>query len=198
MPDRSFWNQRYLDRNTGWDLGQVAPPFVRLVESGTLSVGGKVLIPGAGRSHEGVYLAKCGFDVTCIDFAPEAVREAMESASREGVSMTVFEEDFFNLDPLVYGKFDYLLEHTCFCAIDPSMRTAYVEKAYQMIRPGGMLIGLFYAHGREGGPPWTTTEMEVRTLFAHRFETIELAISDCSIDSRKGEELIGRLLRKPD
>ncbi len=198
MPDRSFWNQRYLDKNTGWDLGQVAPPFVRLVESGMLPVGGRVLIPGAGRCHEGIYLAGCGFDVTCVDFAPEAVREARDAADRAGVKMEVLEEDFFELDPRIHGRFDYLIEHTCFCAIDPSMREAYAEKSFQMIRPGGMLIGLFYAHGREGGPPWTTTESEIRTLFAKRFDLIDLAVSDCSVDSRKGEELLGRLQRKPD
>ncbi|MHB8422268.1 MAG: methyltransferase domain-containing protein [Leptospirales bacterium] len=197
MPDRSFWNQRYLDRNTGWDLGQVAPPFIRLVESGAMSAGEKVLIPGAGRCHDGIYLAQKGLKVTCVDFAAEAVREAREAASRAGVALTVIEEDFFNLDPLVLGQFDILIEHTCFCAIDPFMRGAYVEKAYQMIRPGGMLIGLFYAHGREGGPPWTTSEEEVRTLFGKRFDLLDLAISDCSIDSRKGEELLGRLVRKP-
>ncbi|MHB1605615.1 MAG: methyltransferase domain-containing protein [Leptospirales bacterium] len=198
MPDRSFWNQRYLDRNTGWDLGQVAPPFIRLVESGAIPAGGKVLIPGAGRCHDGIYLAQKGLKVTCVDFAVEAVREAREAASRAGVALTVIEEDFFNLDPLVLGQFDVLIEHTCFCAIDPFMREAYVEKAYQMIRPGGMLIGLFYAHGREGGPPWTTSEEEVRILFGKRFDLLDLAISDCSIDSRKGEELLGRLVRKPD
>ncbi|MHB1286323.1 MAG: methyltransferase domain-containing protein [Leptospirales bacterium] len=196
MPDRSFWNQRYLDKNTGWDLGQAAPPFVHLVDSGQLIIGAKVLIPGAGRSHEGIYLARTGFDVTCVDFAPAAVQEARESAHLAKVEMKVLEADFFDLNPILHGQFDYLIEHTCFCAIDPDMRTSYVEKAYQMLRPGGMLVGLFYAHNREGGPPWKTTEEEVRSLFEKRFDLVELALSDYSIDSRKGEELFGRLKRK--
>lgn len=196
MPDKTFWNQRYLDKNTGWDLGHPAPPFVRLVEKGEFGPPGRVLIPGAGRSHEGVYLASRGYDVTCVDFAPQAVSEAKEAARQAGVKITVLEEDFFRLDTRRTGTFDYLVEHTCFCAIDPSLREAYVEKAYELLSPGGILIGLFYAHGREGGPPWTTTEEEVRTLFKKRFDLLSLGVTDWSVESRKGEELLGRLRRK--
>ena len=196
MPDKTFWNQRYLDKNTRWDLGHPAPPFVRLVEKGEFGPPGRVLIPGAGRSHEGVYLASRGYDVTCVDFAPQAVSEAKEAARQAGVKITVLEEDFFRLDTRRTGTFDYLVEHTCFCAIDPSLREAYVEKAYELLSPGGLLIGLFYAHGREGGPPWTTTEEEVRTLFKKRFDLLSLGVTDWSVESRKGEELLGRLRRK--
>ena len=196
MPDKTFWNQRYLDKNTGWDLGHPAPPFLRLVEKGEFGPPGRVLIPGAGRSHEGVYLASQGYNVTCVDFAPQAVSEAKEAARQAGVKITVLEEDFFRLDPRRTGMFDYLVEHTCFCAIDPSLRKAYVEKAYELLSPGGLLIGLFYAHGREGGPPWTTTEEEVRTLFKKRFDLLSLGVTDWSVESRKGEELLGCLRRK--
>ena len=196
MPDKTFWNQRYLDKNTGWDLGHPAPPFVRLVEKGEFGPPGRVLIPGAGRSHEGVYLASRGYDVTCVDFAPQAVSEAKEAARQAGVKITVLEEDFFRLDTRRTGTFDYLVEQTCYCAIDPSLREAYVEKAYELLSPGGLLIGLFYAHGREGGPPWTTTEEEVRTLFKKRFDLLSLGVTDWSVESRKGEELLGRLRRK--
>jgi|UniRef100_A0A7C3R3S2 SAM-dependent methyltransferase len=196
MPEKDFWNQRYVEKNTGWDLGQPAPPFVRLVETGNWRPPGRVLIPGAGRSHEGIFLASKGFDVTCVDFAHQAVLEARESATRAGVKMTVLEEDFFGLDPARVGTFDTLLEHTCFCAIDPGRRIEYVEKAWELLSPEGILIGLFYAHGREGGPPWTTTEEEVRSLFERRFDLLDLGVTDWSVDSRKGEELLGRLRRK--
>ncbi|AFS53423.1 MULTISPECIES: methyltransferase domain-containing protein [Leptospirillum] len=198
MPDKIFWNQRYLDKNTGWDLGQPAPPFVRLVEKGEFGPPGRVLIPGAGRSYEGIFLASRGYDVTCVDFAPQAVREAREAARQAGVKLTVVEEDFFRLDPRTIGVFDYLVEHTCFCAIDPPMRQAYVDQSHALLAPGGLLIGLFYAHGREGGPPWTTTEEEVRGLFGKKFDLLSLGLTDWSVDSRKGEELLGRLRRKND
>ena len=80
MPDKDFWNSRYVEKNTGWDLGLVSPPLVWMVEAGWLPPGSRVLIPGAGRCYEGIYLAGLGYSVTAVDFAPEAAREARENA----------------------------------------------------------------------------------------------------------------------
>lgn len=197
MPEKEFWNQRYLDNSTGWDLGQVSPPFVHLVELRKLVPYSNILIPGAGRGWEAIYLARQGFEVTCVDFAPEAIREAETLSLKEGVKVHYVEEDLFRLTPDRTGVFDYLLEQTCFCAIDPERRADYVKMAVRMIRPGGELVGLFYVHGKEGGPPWTTTAEEVRTLFRERFDFLEFAITDLSVESRKGEEILARLRRRP-
>ena len=196
MPDKDFWNSRYVEKNTGWDLGLVSPPLIWMVESGWLPPGSKVLIPGAGRCYEGIYLAGLGYSVTAVDFAPEAAREARENAEKSGVSISVLELDLFLMDPKIYGTFDILFEQTCFCAIDPERRTQYKEMAERMIRKGGELLGLFYAHGREGGPPWTTTEEEIRGLFGESFVFSECAITPHSVESRKGEELMVRLIRR--
>ena len=196
MPDVNFWNGRYLEKNTGWDLGTVAPPFVHLVESRALVPYSSILIPGAGRGWEALYLAELGFAVTCVDFAPEAVAEGRALAERHGVRVSYVEEDLFRLSPEHYGRFDYLLEQTCFCAIDPDRRREYREMTARMVRPGGELVGLFYVHGREGGPPWTTTSEEVRDLFSPHFDFIEFAVTPHSVESRKGEEILARLRRR--
>ncbi len=196
MPDMNFWNGRYLEKNTGWDLGQVSPPFVHLVESRAFVPYSSILIPGAGRGWEALYLAGLGFEVTCVDFAPEAVAEGRSLAQKHGVLINYVEEDLFRLSPERYGRFDYLLEQTCFCAIDPDRRREYGEMAARMIRPGGELVGLFYVHGREGGPPWTTTSEEVRDLFREHFDFLEFAVTPYSAEARKGEEIVARLRRR--
>ena len=195
MSQKDFWNQRYLDRNTGWDLGRVAPPFVHLVESGVLVPGATVLIPGAGRGWEGLYLSRAGFRVTCVDFSPEAIAQARALSDKENVAVAYLEADLFSLFPEKHGTFDYLLEQTCFCAIDPDRRSDYVAMASRMIRPGGELVGLFYIHGREGGPPWTTTAEEVRRLFGAAFDFLAFEVTPLSVESRKGEEILARLRR---
>lgn len=198
MPDQQFWNQRYIDKSTGWDLGTVSRPFVHLVETGRLQKGKSILIPGAGRSHEGIYLAKQGFQVTVVDFAPEVVREVQDRIEKEGIRMDVLNEDIFRLRPDRHGTFDYLLEQTCFCAIDPDRREEYADMAKRMIRPGGILVGLFYAHGREGGPPWNTTPEDVKGHFGPRFDFLEFSVAEYSMDSRKGEEWLAFMRRRPD
>ena len=65
------WQRHYEANDMGWDLGQVAPPFVKLWEDKKLPLG-KVLIPGCGRGHDVLFLAGNGFEVTAVDFSEGA------------------------------------------------------------------------------------------------------------------------------
>jgi thiopurine S-methyltransferase len=47
-----------------------------------------------------------------------------------------------------------VVEHTCFCAIAPEQRPAYLEQIHHLLQPGGWLLGLFWCHSRPGGPPY--------------------------------------------
>lgn len=47
-----------------------------------------------------------------------------------------------------------VVEHTCFCAIDPSQRDHYRSTVDRLLEPGGWLLGVFFCHDRPGGPPY--------------------------------------------
>ena len=65
-----FWNQKYLDEKTGWDLGDISTPikeYFDQIKDKDLSI----LIPGCGLGYEGEYLFKQGFkNVNLLDFSP--------------------------------------------------------------------------------------------------------------------------------
>jgi thiopurine S-methyltransferase len=52
------------------------------------------------------------------------------------------------------GSLNGVLEHTCFCAIDPAQRDAYLAQLHHLLKPNGWLLGLFWCHRRQGGPPY--------------------------------------------
>ena len=54
-----------------------------------------------------------------------------------------------------------MLEHTCFCAIDPARRPAYLDAVVRLLAPGGWLLALFWCHDRPGGPPWGSEAAEL-------------------------------------
>ncbi|MEO8961526.1 MAG: hypothetical protein ABI325_06580, partial [Ginsengibacter sp.] len=68
--DSSYWEERYRDNNTPWDLGMVSPPLKDYIDRLTdhnLSIS----IPGCGNAYEAGYLLEKGFqNVTLIDLSP--------------------------------------------------------------------------------------------------------------------------------
>ncbi len=192
---RDDWQKHYETGDMGWDLGQVAPPFVRLWDEKKL-VPGTTLIPGCGRGHEVLFLAQNGFQVTGVDFSPGAVDALTRSLQEKGLQAEVLHQDFFELEDQHDSKYDLMLEQTFFCAIHPSQRSRYVETAARILKPNGLLAALFYATGEEGGPPYDTTAADIRHHFSSTFTIEHLEKTPHSIDKRKDKEWLGLLRRK--
>ncbi len=185
MMDSDYWNTLYLTGDTGWDKGAPSPPIVRLLREGVVKPGAHIAVVGCGRGYEAIEAARQGYRVTAIDFAPEAVKGTLVNARQAGVSLDAVQMSLFDLD----ARFDAVLENTCFCAIDVELRDRYVEKAAQWLEGGGTFFGLFYAHGKPGGPPFDTSEPEVRRRFSGRFTVERLRVASDSIATRAGKEL---------
>jgi methyl halide transferase len=188
-----YWHQRYQQGSTGWDLGAPAPPFINLLASSAAPTPGKIAVLGAGRGHEALLFAAHRFEAIGFDFAPAAVAAATEAAKLRGLKVDFHQRDIFGLLPEFSGSFDYVLEHTCFCAINPIQRPEYVQLVHSLLKPGGQLLALFFTHSRTGGPPFGSTPTEIRRLFADGFEILSLEPAMDSIESRCGEEHLGIL-----
>ncbi len=189
------WQEHYESNDLGWDLGQVAPPFAKLWQEEKLPVG-KVLIPGCGRGHEVVFLAENGFEVTAVDFSEGAVTYLENALSERNLEGRVLHQDFFSLDDSHDGVYDLVLEQTFFCAISPRRRQDYALNIARVLRPKGMLVGLFYHTGKEGGPPYNTTREDIEINFSKNFEIQEFDKTSLSIEQRKDKEWLGVLKKK--
>ena len=195
----SFWEENYRSGHTGWDLGMPTPVFQRLAESGKFAPG-KMLVICAGRGYDARLFARLGFDVTAVDFAEEAVKE-MQTLVEPNISMEVMQADLFDLPVFMNEEFDYILEYTCFCAIDPQRRAEYIHSVSSLLKPGGMYIALaFPIGGRSGGPPFVVTPDElVEPLSERGFELILREVPEDSVPGREGiEELLILKKNTPD
>lgn len=192
VSDAERWEQRYHSGGDGWELWRPAPPLQRYLEEHPLTLPLRALVIGAGRGHEARLLARLGADVTALDFAATAVAECQRLARAEGLTMTVRQADLFDLpgSDADAGAYDLLLEHTCFCAIDPARRDEYVATVAALLRPGGRLLGLFYCHGDPGGPPYGATPAEIDGRFAPRFTTLHREVPPDSVATRASQELL--------
>ncbi len=186
-----YWDSKYGDGHTPWDLGQPAPVFKRLIDSGQFEPGSMIVL-GAGRGFDARLFAKNGFEVTAVDFAPQAV-EAMRSLQDAHAPVQILQEDIFSLPYKLNHSFDYLLEHTCFCAINPEQREGYFDLVSRLLKPGGIYTALAFPIGtRPGGPPFTVSpDNMIDALRDRGFSLQRREQPHDSVPSRQGiEELI--------
>lgn len=189
------WEHHYETDDLRWDLGEVAPPFVRLWEERKISPC-KAVIPGCGRGHEAIFLAERGFQITAVDYARGAVALLDNVLVKKNLSGEVLIHDFFKLDSEYNNSFDLMLEHTFFCAISPVMRQKYVTTAGRILKSGALLVGLFYETGEEGGPPFNTRKRDIEEHFSQEFEIEALEKTSHSAERRQGKEWLAILKRK--
>lgn len=189
------WQTHYDDNDLSWDLGHVAPPFVRLFEEKVIPPG-SLIVPGCGQGHEVIFFAERGFQVTGVDYTSGAVALLRRSLKNKKLDARVLRRNFFDLDDSHNHAYDNLLEQTFFCAIHPDERTAYVDTVCRILKPGGMLAGLFYETGEEGGPPFNTTEDHIRDHFSELFAIERLEKCSFSDEKREGKEWLALMRKK--
>lgn len=100
-----YWNERYLNNASHWDLGMVSPPLKSYIDQ-LIDKNLSILIPGAGNSYEAVYLMDQGFtNITVIDIAPSVIQVLQEKYPNQK-NIQFIETDFFNWE----GQFDLIIE----------------------------------------------------------------------------------------
>jgi SAM-dependent methyltransferase len=179
------WEQRYQVNDTPWEKGYAAPPLEDYLMSN--SIKGKVLVSGCGLGHDARLLASQGAEVVGLDIAPTAIKRAKEFSGKVEYILG----DLFCLPQEFLGKFDWVLEHTCFCAIDPDQRETYVQSAYEVLKANGKLFGIFYLNPDvEEGPPFGVATTELDILFDPYFALEKEWVPNRSYGGRERRELI--------
>ena len=193
-----FWQQRYEQDSIGWDMGQVSPPLKAYIDQLPESAKNQsILVPGAGNAYEVGYLHEQGFtNVTLVDFAPAPIA-AFAERYPDFPAKHLICADFFELSPAQY-QFDWVLEQTFFCAINPSRRDEYVQQMAALLKPNGKLIGLLFdkEFGRNE-PPFGGTKAEYQQRFERHFDIEIMETSYNSHPARQGSELFIKMRVKP-
>ncbi len=192
--NEEYWNQRYAQAQTGWDIGDVSAPlklYIDQLKNKELSI----LIPGCGNAYEAAYLLAQGFtNISLVDISPLLIEKLRQRFGEEvGKRLHLICDDFFNLQT----TYDLILEQTFFCALDPFWRENYVQKMHALLKERGKLVGLLFNRDFTGGPPFGGSEKEYRSLMEKYFTLTIMEPSYNSIEPRHGTELFFIAVKRP-
>ena len=191
--DHEYWEQRYRQNRTEWDVGNITPPIKSYIDS-LQDKSLRVLVPGGGNGYEAEYLFQKGFtNVHLLDFA-EAPLQNFRKRVPAFPEEHLLHQDFFSLTP---DQYDLVLEQTFFCALPRELRSAYARQMHDILTPNGKLVGLLFSEEFiSTGPPFGGTAMEYQAYFEPFFQFHVFEESRNSITPRKGRELFMVLERR--
>lgn len=190
--NKDFWNNKYLNNETGWDIGFPSTPIVeyfKQINNKDL----KILIPGCGNGYEAEHLFNNGFkNVYVIDISENAIFN-FKKRNPKFPSKNIICGDFFEHN----SHYDLIIEQTFFCAITPSLRSKYVTQIFNLLNPQGRLVGLlFNIPLYTDNPPYGGNKEEYLSFFSPLFEIHKMDLAYNSIEPRKGNELFINLVKK--
>lgn len=183
--DKQYWESKYDKNKTGWDVGYISTPIKTYIDQ-LKNKELKVLIPGAGNSYEAEYMHENEFkNVQVIDIALQPLLN-LKKRFPDFPEKDLINNNFFNHE----GKYDLILEQTFFCALDPELREAYVDKMHSLLNTDGKIVGLLFDFElTDQGPPFGGSIIEYIQLFYAKFEVRILERCYNSIKPRDGREL---------
>ena len=216
---QEYWENRYQTKDMPWEKGEASPGLVDFLAKNPELRRGKVCVPGCGTGHDVREWAKARFQAFGFDIAPGAIQLANEKTRAAGIRLgsttgrtaasrqrtgTVSQKrlaanaslpgsatyqlaDFLRDDPPF--RFDWLFEHTLFCAIDPSARDDYDRAVLRWLKPRGQYLAIHYLIPDTDGPPFGTTRVELWQRFSPHFELLKEWVPR-SYPNRTGLELM--------
>ena len=125
-----------------WDKGAPSPGLVDFLAAHPALPRGAVCVPGCGTGHDVREFAKRGFPAFGFDIAPSAIRLAVQKTRASGLKAGFRRADFLQDDPP--QLFDWIFEHTLFCAIKPDERNDYVRAVLRWLRLEGQYWAVNY------------------------------------------------------
>src|SRR5256885_1366081 len=167
------WEGRYQTGDMPWEKGEPSPGLVDFLATHPQLPQGTVCVPGCGTGHDVRAWAKAGFAACGYDMAASAVRLCHEKTSGTTLTNVRYQVGDFLRDPAPQ-QFDWLFEHTLYCAINPTRRDEYVQAVLRWLKPDGQFLAVHYMLSpEEEGPPFGCTGDEILENFSPHFGLLE-------------------------
>jgi len=126
--DVSSRNAKFIDHSVEWIVSE-------------FNIGKKTKIAdfGCGPGLHTTPLAKCGANLTGIDFSGRSIDYAKEVAARERLNIHYINQNYLEFE--TEDRFDLVLMIMCdFCALSPNQRKEILSKFQRVLKPSGSIL----------------------------------------------------------
>lgn len=183
----NYWSQIYRNEKPRWENDGPAEAFVDMLPRLKIPKT-RVLVLGCGSGNDAALFAQQGHVVTAVDISPEAI--ALGKKKYADLNINWVQSDVFALGENYNKQFDLVVEHTCFCAIDPKRRNDLVATWKRVLADKGHLLAVLFTMENRASPPFGGTEWEYRERLKKSFHFLFWGRWNKSLENRQGKELL--------
>lgn len=155
----------------------------------------KTIDLGCGVGNYAIHLAGLGFDVTGIDFAPTAIKQAKAKAEASGIPCRFLVADVLGDLREITEAFEFAYDWHLLHHIYPEHRQRFVRNVSRLLAPGGLCLSVCFSEDDPafgGMGKYRTTSMGTRLYFSSEKEIRELFETGFVIEELKTIETEGR------
>jgi len=169
---------RYWRNKTPWDTNITPPEVLEFLDRASP---GRALDLGCGTGTNAITLARRGWRVTGVDFAPKAIRAARRKAAAAGEAIRS-RCDFHCADvsdlAMLRDPFDYVLDIGCLFTLSAGARRRYADGLARLLRPGGCYMLYAWCHRLRGGRAVGLAPGDVERLLQSALTRTRLVIGE--------------------
>lgn len=177
--DASFWHRCWENNTIGFHQDTVHPFLTDVLADKLVSSDDRVFVPLCGKSLDMFWLAErlevVGSEISeiaCRDFFADKRIDCTPVKKGEHTcyqvdNISLWQGDFFTLEPNVFGPFDWIYDRAAIIALPLALREKYVKQLSLYIADHTklLLISLEFPESELSGPPFPVFESDIKQLF---------------------------------
>ena len=154
---RRFLFQYWYFGQPPWDTGVSPPELLDFIQN---HKPGRAIDIGCGTGTNVITLARAGWRVTGIDFAPRAIKLARQKARLAGARADFWIKDATNLQS-IRGPFDLAFDLGCFHSIPEGGKRKYLEQLDRILAPGGFWLLYAFLNSEDEGTKSGLSQVQI-------------------------------------
>ncbi len=206
-----FWQQRWLNEQTGFHEGRVNEYLEKHRSILSLPDNGTVFLPLCGKSFDMIWLSSYGYNVIGVECSELAVKAFFSENNLTATvteqnnfkiwkteNITIYCGDYYNIKPNWLDTVEAVFDRAALVALPMEQRQAYVEHLNTVCPDTKiLLVTLEYLQNEMSGPPFAVSENEIIDLFSSNSDVIRIESNDIlSVNEKFKERGLSTLLEK--